>query len=113
MVVPEPAKPGLPVERTVLSWERSSLGFLAGGALLLLRQHGPLGPVRVGLAVGAAVLALLVLALGYRRSRAVRAGRDADGRPVVTEPHLEVMLIGSATVLFGAAIAVTVLVAFR
>ena len=65
---PLPDKPGLPAERTLLSWERSSFGFLVGGALVLLRQHGPLGPGRILLAFTAALLGLLVLALGYRRA---------------------------------------------
>ncbi|UXA13504.1 DUF202 domain-containing protein [Mycobacterium sp. SMC-8] len=100
----EPSKPGLPAERTLLSWERSSFGFLVGGALVLLRQHGPLGPGRILLAVTAALLALLVLALGYRRSRQIRDSPVVAGRVVTGAPQAEVLLIGSATVVFAAAV---------
>ncbi|ADU01738.1 DUF202 domain-containing protein [Mycolicibacterium gilvum] len=94
---PLPDKPGLPAERTLLSWERSSFGFLVGGALVLLRPHGPLGPGRTLLALTAVLLALLVMALGYRRARQIRSGMTADGRP-------EVLVIGCATALFAAAV---------
>ncbi|WP_395309703.1 DUF202 domain-containing protein [Mycobacterium sp. AMU20-3851] len=97
----EPSKPGLPAERTLLSWERSSFGFLVGGTLVLLRQHGPLGPGRILLACTAALLALLVLALGYRRSRAMRDSPVVAGRMVTTAPRAEVALMGGATVLFA------------
>ena len=100
----EPTKPGLPAERTLLSWERSSFGFLVGGALVLLRQHGPLGPGRMLLACTATLLALLVLALGYRRSRQIRDSPVVAGRVVTAAPHLEVLLIGGATVVFAAGI---------
>lgn len=41
---------GLQAERTALSWERSALGFLVGGTLVLLRPHGPLQAGRIALA---------------------------------------------------------------
>ncbi|WNG83578.1 DUF202 domain-containing protein [Mycobacterium sp. ITM-2016-00316] len=102
----EPWKPGLPAERTLLSWERSAFGFLVGGALVMLRQHGPLGPGRTALALTATALALLVLALGYRRSRQIRA---ADGA-VMPAPRTEILLIGGATVAFAAAVVIALLV---
>ncbi|WP_326548621.1 DUF202 domain-containing protein [Mycolicibacterium sp. ND9-15] len=94
----DPMKPGLPAERTLLSWERSSFGFLVVGALVLLRQHGPLGPARGLLAITALSLALLVFTLGYRRSRRIR-----------TIPHAEVLLIGGATFGFATAVIVVLL----
>jgi len=97
----EPWKPGLPAERTLLSWERSAFGFLVGGALVMLRQHGPLGAGRTVLALTATLLALLVLALGYRRARQIRAGA---GRVVLPAPRVEILLIGGATVAFATAI---------
>ncbi|MGV0796305.1 DUF202 domain-containing protein [Mycolicibacterium elephantis] len=100
----EPTKPGLAAERTLLSWERSSLGFLVGGALVLLRQHSPLSPARVLLASTAATLALLVLALGYRRSRQIKDSPTIAGRVVLSAPRVEVLLIGGATVVFAIAV---------
>ncbi|MGE0214205.1 DUF202 domain-containing protein [Mycolicibacterium sp.] len=100
----ELSKPGLPAERTLLSWERSSFGFLVGGALVLLRQHGPLGPARTLLAVIAALLALLVLALGYRRTRTIRDGTAGTGRVTMSAPSAEVVLMGGATVGFAVAV---------
>lgn len=100
----------MPAERTLLSWERSAFGFLVGGALVLLRQHGPLGPGRIVLALTATVLALLVLALGYRRARQIRATPVGAGRTVVPAAHAEILLIGGATVAFAAAVVIALLV---
>ncbi|WP_370329202.1 DUF202 domain-containing protein [Mycolicibacterium hippocampi] len=105
----EPWKPGLPAERTLLSWERSAFGFLIGGALVMLRQHGPLGPGRTALALTATLLALLVLGIGYRRSRQISASPVVAGRVVMLAPRSEVLLIGGATVGFAAAIVAALL----
>lgn len=102
-------KPGLPAERTLLSWERSAFGFLVGGALVLLRQHGPLGPGRTVLALTAALLALLVLWLGYRRSQQIKDAPVIAGQGVMLAPRAEVLLIGGATVVFSMAIVVVLL----
>ena len=100
-------KPGLAAERTLLSWERSSFGFLVGGALVLLRQHGPFGGGRTLLALTAALLALLVLGLGYRRSKQIRGSPVIAGRVVM---HVvEVCLIGGATVGFAMAVVAVLL----
>ncbi len=104
-----PRQPGLPAERTLLSWERSAFGFLVGGALVLLRQHGPLGPGRISLAITAALLVLLVLGLGYRRSQQIKASPVIAGRVVMLAPCAEVLLIGGATVGFSMAIVVVLL----
>ncbi|MCH9667957.1 MAG: DUF202 domain-containing protein [Actinomycetia bacterium] len=103
------SKPGLPAERTLLSWERSAFGFLVGGALVLLRQHGPLGPGRTALALAAALLALFVLGLGYRRSRQIRTSPVIENRVVMQAPQAEVVLIGVATAGFATAIVVALL----
>ncbi|MGB0969557.1 MAG: DUF202 domain-containing protein [Mycobacterium sp.] len=105
----ESSKPGLQAERTLLSWERSAFGFLVGGALVLLRSHGPLGPGRTALATAAALLALLVFGLGHRRSRRIKASSAIAGRPVVAAPRVEVFLVGGATVSFSAAIVMALL----
>lgn len=101
--------PGLPAERTLLSWERSSFGFLVVGALVLLPRHGSLGPARAMLAITAMLLALLVLALGYRRSRRIRNSQMVNGRMVTFTPQLEVLFIGAATTGFAAAMVVVLL----
>lgn len=96
-----PRKPGLPAERTLLSWERSAFGFLVGGALVLLRQHGPLASGRALLALLATSLALVVLALGYRRARQIRSSPVVSGRVIMQAPGTEIVLIGVATVGFA------------
>lgn len=76
----------------------------------MLRQHGPLGSGRVLLALTAALLALLVLGLGYRRSRQIKHSPVIAGRVVLPAPYAEVLLIGGATVAFSMAIVVVLLV---
>jgi uncharacterized membrane protein YidH (DUF202 family) len=87
-----------------LSWERSALGFLASGAIPLLRHSGPLAVGRTLLAVTAVLLALLVLRLGRRRGRRIRATRLIAGKKVVPNARTEVLLIGWATAGFATAI---------
>ena len=58
----------------------------------------------------AALLALLVLGLGYRRSQQIKESPVIVGRIVVLEPRAEVLLIGGATVAFSMAIVVALLV---
>lgn len=103
----EPTKPGLQSERTQLSWERTSFGFLLGGVLALLREHGPLGPGRALLATTAAVLALLVLVLGYRRGKASHDGHT------IAAGSAEVVALGLATVVFAAAVVGALLVSLN
>ncbi|MEZ0339347.1 DUF202 domain-containing protein [Mycobacterium sp. pV006] len=93
-----PTKPGLQSERTQLSWERTALGFLLGGVLALLREHGPLGPGRALLAATAAVLALLVLVLGHRRGKASHDGH------AIAAGSAEVVVLGVATAAFAVAV---------
>ena len=99
-------KPGLQAERTRLSWERSALGFLAGGAVLLLRQGELPALGRTLLAVAAVLLVLLVLGLGRRRGRRMSALRAGAGNDIVPDARTEVLLIGWATAGFATAIAV-------
>ena len=99
-------KPGLQAERTQLSWERSAISFLASGAILLLRQSGPLTVGRTLLAVTAVLLAFLVLRLGRQRGQRIRAIRLIAGKNIVSNARTEVLLIGWATAGFATAIAV-------
>ncbi len=102
----EQTTPGLQVERTQLSWERSAFGIVVGGALVLLRPHGPLEVGRIALASLAGLLALAVLWLGYRRSLHMR-----DVSRTVREPRLEILVLGYGTAMFALAIVVALLVA--
>jgi uncharacterized membrane protein YidH (DUF202 family) len=88
-------KPGLQAERTQLSWERTAIGFLAGGAIPLLREGGPLAFARTSLAILAIALAFLVIWLGYARARHMRM-----------TPRAEVYLLGGATAVFATVIVV-------
>jgi uncharacterized membrane protein YidH (DUF202 family) len=97
--VADSGKPALQTERTLMSWERSSLGLLVGGALVLIRHHGPTIAGRTVLAAVAGLLALVVLYLGYRRSRRIRSAE-------VEVPSLEVLILGYGTAAFGLAVAV-------
>lgn len=91
---PLPEKPGLQAERTQLSWERSAFSFLVAGALPLFGQ-GPFDDGRTVLPVVGALLAMLCVGLGRRRSRRIAA-----------EPKTEVVLLGWATAGFAALILV-------
>ena len=99
MTAPNAEKPGLQAERTLLSWERSALGLLVGGVLVLIRHHGPPIAGRTVLAAAAGLLALVVLGPGYRRSRRIR------GTTTVEVPTLEVALLGYGTAAFGLVVA--------
>lgn len=104
---PQPRdKPGLQAERTQLSWERSAIGFLASGAIPLLKQSGPLAVGGDILAVMAVLVASLVLGLGRRRGRRIRAIRRCAGKNIVSDARTEVLLIGWATAGFAAAVVV-------
>ncbi|MGE3288508.1 MAG: DUF202 domain-containing protein [Pseudonocardia sp.] len=68
-------------ERTVLAWDRTALGVLVNGGLLLLRQLGA-ADLFASLSVVAAVLAAVVL-VGVGARRALVIDRAVDGpRPV-------------------------------
>lgn len=84
---------GLAAQRTVLAWERTALGILANGALLVLREAGSGDPVaRVG-ACWAAALALLVVHLGRSRSLVVLAGARS-GRVAAAPGALAILAVG-------------------
>lgn len=96
---------GLQVERTALSWSRTSLGFLSNGVLLLLRDaphHAT--PLRL---VPAAIFLLLAVAvhLVARRRRRELARRPlrrplAARRPVLTIGwSMAVLVVVTAVVL--------------
>jgi len=91
--------PGLQPERTQLSWERTSVGFLAIGALVLLR-HGELPLIgRVLIAAAAAVSALAVLVISRRFVSA-----DAASPAAVTA-------LGALTATLAAGVAILIVCA--
>lgn len=88
-----------------MAWERSAIGFVASGAIPLLKQSGPLAVGGDLLAGTAVLLALLVLWLGRRRGQRIKAIRPSTGRHV-SDAGTEVLLIGWATVGFAMAVVV-------
>jgi putative membrane protein len=85
------------------------VGFLAGGAIPLLREGGPLAVGRTLLAVLAVLLALLVIWLGHERAQRIGKLRVAAGSAIVPTPRTEVLVIGWATAGFAATIVVLLL----
>jgi uncharacterized membrane protein YidH (DUF202 family) len=102
-------KPGLQPERTALSWERSTIGLLAIGAVLLLRQTGTLAVGRTLLATATMLLALLVLGLGHRRRWRTSTIHVVAGKNIVPDARTEVLLIGWAVAGFATATLVLLL----
>jgi uncharacterized membrane protein YidH (DUF202 family) len=82
--------PGLQAERTELSWERSTIGLIASGTVLLLRQAEPVTLGRAALAAAALLLALQVVWFARRRGRRIKAPRGGS----VPDARAEVLLLG-------------------
>jgi uncharacterized membrane protein YidH (DUF202 family) len=91
-----PRPPGLQAERTQLSWERTAIGFLAVGAIVLFRHDGPLATGRTVVAVATLLIALTVF--GIARTRRMR---DCA--------RTEVLLVGLSTVALAVVLAAMVL----
>jgi putative membrane protein len=91
--------PGLQAERTLLSWDRTALGLLGNGALLMLRDVQPLGAARLVPAAAALLLAVLCALAGRRRTKRI-------GRPTATvaAPTLEVVVLGATVTVLGLAV---------
>lgn len=90
---------GLQAERTLLSWDRTALGLLGNGALLLLRDTHLLGAGHLGTA-GAALLLAVLCALAGRR----RAKRIGQPTATVAAPTLEVAVLSVAVMVLGLAV---------
>ena len=111
MTTPEPAnpKPGLQTQRTRLSWERTAISFVAVAGVLMLRRDDPLGWDRPALAALTTTMGLLVLWIGRSRGR-LPMHTDAAGLSVIRDPRRAVQLIGWATTVLAAAVAVLLMV---
>lgn len=98
-------RPGLQAERTALSWERSAIGLLAAGALLLLRHREPMTIGRAATAAAALLLALAMTWFARRRARALRKPRRMGTRPVVPDGWCEIRIVGWSVAGLAAATA--------
>lgn len=101
-------KPGLQAERTELSWERTSIGFLVTAAVVLFRFDGPLGDGRTSLAIVSLSLALATLAIGQSRAR-MFVKRDAADKPAVPHAAAAVRFVGLSTACLAVLIALFVI----
>lgn len=90
--------PGLQAERTVLAWDRTALGLLATGALLL-RDVTTIGALLVP-ACAALLLSVLCALIGRRRARRLRAA-------FAPPPVREVAVVGGGVVALGLLVAIT------
>jgi putative membrane protein len=88
---------GLQAERTLLAWERTALGLLANGALLVLRGTDLTRPSVLIPAAAAVALALIAAVIGLRRRR--RFTQSAGD--TVPEPSIEVLFVGVGVTILG------------
>ena len=103
--MPPAPKPGLQIERTHLAWERTAIGFLAIGAIVLFNSGGPLREGRITLALLAIAAGLVTFGISRMRGRtALRT--DQSSRLVVPAPVVSVWLIGGSTALLAVALLV-------
>jgi uncharacterized membrane protein YidH (DUF202 family) len=90
-------EPGLQPERTQLAWERTTIGFLTVGALVLLR-HGELPfPGRSVAAAMAFSFAIMVMLIGKARSVGAMTS------------HAAIYALGGATAALATVIGVLIL----
>ena len=83
-------------DRTALAWTRTSLGVLANGALLLLKDaHREANALRFAAAAFAALLALSTYLIAARRQRMLAK----HPLPKRISPRREVYLVGAAIVV--------------
>lgn len=100
---------GLQAERTVLAWDRTTLGVVANGVLVQL--HHSVQPERIVAAAMALLIVGLCILSRRRRSIAVRPLRT--GQRHVRPATQQVLLIGTGVaVLGGVVIAMIVLGSF-
>lgn len=103
-----PEKPGLQLQRTQLSWERSAVGLLAVAGTLLVHRNETLTWDRTVLAAVAVSLAVLVIWTSRRRGHS-RPHTDTAGRTTLPEFGWQIQLIGWSTGALAFIIAIMVL----
>ena len=106
MALMDTDRTGLQAERTLLSWERTALGLLANGALLMLRGTGLTGPLILFPAGAALVLSVIATVIGLHRRRQI--GTGADG--TVAAPSIEVLVLGAGVTTVGLLTLVAILI---
>ncbi len=101
-------KPGLQIERTQLAWERSGIGYLTIGGILMFHADSPLARGRIVLAVLAICMAALTFAIAQARGRSGPIG-DRGERRMIRSLDRGVTLTGWATTVLAALIVVTIM----
>lgn len=98
-------RPGLQAERTILSWDRTAVGFVANGALVAVRHIDAVPPAQ--LAVAAVALLLAVSCTGARRQRTA-APRPATS--TTPPPRRQVYFVTCGVLLLALAVLVSIVV---
>lgn len=105
-----PDRPGIPAERTELTWERVVLGLLTAAALLLFRHVEPLTPLRAVLIALYLLLAAATVQVGRRRGRLVRRIHAQRAAAPVPAAPVAVGFLAGATLVIAMATAAVILV---
>lgn len=89
------------LERTALAWERTGMGLAALGALLvkLPRLGAPAQAGGIALIAAAVLMVLVVVPVGYHRTRQRVEASDRTGRPIADDPWRARTIAATATLM--------------